>query len=354
MDWPLKIFFAAFLLAAAAIHGAQGDAMVTGAVFCDQCKDGQISLFDYPLRGRKVAVACADSNGQITMWKEETTNWFGNYAMTFEGTPDLSGCYARVSGSGPGCGAAAGPPKNLRLMFRMFETEMYSVEPLLSEPAQPMSFCPRSSTPVPPPVTPVTPPPVERPPPVTPVTPPPMERPPVPRLPPMSPLPRLPPMSPLPRFPPMSPLPRLPPMPRLPPLPPLPPMPPTTFFEASACPYKNWTMPEYKCYWKAVSPDMKVAVVFGLIAAQRYGTDMSLWKGLQGRGDPYRTLLREATTALLNSYNSVQFPFHPLGVIQDANWALMGSTRHVLHTALRFMRANAGYGKVSCKFTPCK
>lgn len=54
MDWPLKILFAAFLLAAAAIHGAQGDAMVTGTVFCDQCKDGQISLFDYPLRGDQI------------------------------------------------------------------------------------------------------------------------------------------------------------------------------------------------------------------------------------------------------------------------------------------------------------
>ncbi|KAH7833598.1 hypothetical protein Vadar_007989 [Vaccinium darrowii] len=329
MDWPLKLFFTAFVLAAAAIHGAQGDAMVTGTVFCDQCKDGQISLFDYPLNGRKVEVACADSNGQLTMWKEETTNWFGNYAMKIEGTPDLSGCYAKVSGIGQGCGAAAGPPKNLRLMFRMFDTEMYSVEPLLSEPAQPMSFCSSSSTPVPAPVTPV-------PAPVIPVIPPPVDRPPVPRLPPMPQLP---------------PLPRLPPMP---PLPPLPRMPPMSFFEASACPYRSWTMPEYKCYWKAVSPDMKVAVVFGLVAAQRYGTDMSLWKGMQGRGDPYRTLLREATTALLNSYNSVQFPFHPLGVIQDTNWALMGSTRHVLHTALHFMRANSGYGKVNCKFTPCK
>lgn len=54
MDWQLKILFAAFLLAAAAIHGAQGDAMVTGTVFCDQCKDGQISLFDYPLRGDQI------------------------------------------------------------------------------------------------------------------------------------------------------------------------------------------------------------------------------------------------------------------------------------------------------------
>ncbi|KAE9444648.1 hypothetical protein C3L33_23454, partial [Rhododendron williamsianum] len=50
----------------------------------------------------------ANSNGQLTMWKEETTNWFGSYAMRFERTPDLSGCYAKVSGSGQGCGAAAG------------------------------------------------------------------------------------------------------------------------------------------------------------------------------------------------------------------------------------------------------
>ncbi|KAG5526775.1 hypothetical protein RHGRI_032889 [Rhododendron griersonianum] len=103
---------------------------------------------------------------------------------------------------------------------------------------------------------------------------------------------------------------------------------------------RNRTMLEHKCYWKAVSPDMTVGVVFGLIAAQRYGTDvtdMSLWKGLQGRGDPYRTLLREATTALLNSYNSVQFPFHPLSVIQDTNWALMGWI-HTPHS----------------KFSPCK
>ena len=113
-------------------------------------------------------------------------------------------------------------------------------------------------------------------------------------------------------------------------------------------------MPEYKCYWRLVTPDMKVAVVFGLVAGQRYGTDMSLGMALKGRGEPYRTLLREATTALLNSYNSIQFAYHPLGVIQDLNLALMGSTRAVLRTGLRFMRANSGYGKVSCKFTTCK
>ncbi|XP_059654019.1 uncharacterized protein LOC132300801 [Cornus florida] len=314
MDWPNTLFFAAFLLVAAAIHGTQGDAMVSGSVFCDQCKDGQISLFDYPLYGIKVSMACADGNGQTTVWREETTNWFGNYAMRFEGTPDLSGCYAQVSGGGQGsmgCGAAPGPARYLKLMFRMFDTAMYTVDPLLSQPGQPMSFCPKSATPTVPA-------------PVTPSKPPPFRLPPAPRLPPMPPLPRL------------------------------PPMPPVPFLQASACPYQKWTMPEYKCYWKVVNPDTKVAVVFGLVAARRYGTDMTLWHAMQGRGDPYRTLLREGTTALLNSYNSLQYPYHPLGVVQHMNLALMGSTRHVLLTALRFLRANSGYGNVACRFETCK
>lgn len=115
-------------------------------------------------------------------------------------------------------------------------------------------------------------------------------------------------------------------------------------------------MPEYKCYWRGVNPDTKVALAFGLLAARRYGTDISLWQGLRGRGDPYRTLLREAITALLNSYNSIQFPYHTLGVIQHMNWALLSDNTHtVLMTALHFLRANSGYGtNVSCKFTPCK
>ena len=52
MNWPLKLFFTAFLIAAAAIDGTQADATVSGTVFCDQCKDGQISMFDYPLYGK--------------------------------------------------------------------------------------------------------------------------------------------------------------------------------------------------------------------------------------------------------------------------------------------------------------
>ncbi|GMY05513.1 protodermal factor 1 [Fagus crenata] len=326
MDLLEKLFFISFLILGAAIDGAQSNTMVTGTVFCDQCKDGQRSLFDYPISGIKVTIACANSNGQVTMSREETTNLFGNYAMKLDGTPDLGGCYAQVSGIGQGstgCNAAAGPAQNLRFLFRFFDMEMYTVDPLLAQPAQPMSFCPRSANPVPAPETPTG-------------SPPPFRLPPIPGLPPLPPLP------PLPSLPPLPPLPTLPPMPSLP------------FLNASACPHESWTMPEYKCYWRAVNPDTKVAVAFGLLAARRYGTDMTLWQGLQGRGEPYRTLLREGTTAFLNSYNSLQFPYNAIGVIQRMNWALMGSSRNVLLTALRFRRANSGYGQLSCKFTPCK
>ncbi|KAF8406579.1 hypothetical protein HHK36_008667 [Tetracentron sinense] len=298
MDSLHKLLFTSLLLLAAAVDDTLADAMVTGTVFCDQCKDGQRSLFDYPLYGVKVAVACADGNGQVTMWKEETTNWFGNYAMRFDGSPDLSGCYAQVSGSGQGstgCGTSAGPGRGLRLMFKMFDMEIYTVDSLLSQPAQPMAFCPRSTNPQPGPVAPPRPPTVK-----------------------------------------------------------LPPMPPMPFLEASACSYQNWTMPEYKCYWKLVGPDTKVAVAFGVIAARRYGTDMTLWEGLRGRGDLYMTLLREGITALLNSYNSLQFAYHTLGVIEHMNWALIGSPRQALLVALRFKRANSGIGNVRCNFTPCK
>lgn len=129
-------------------------------------------------------MACANSNGQITMRREETTNWFGTFAMRFDGVPDLTGCYAQISGSeqgSTGCSVAAGPAQPVRLMFSMFDMEMYAVDSLLSQPAQPMSFCPTSPTPA------------------TPTRP--------------------------PSF-------RLPPLPRLPPMPPAPPVP---FLEASAC-----------------------------------------------------------------------------------------------------------------------
>uniref|UniRef100_A0A7N0TD94 Uncharacterized protein n=1 Tax=Kalanchoe fedtschenkoi TaxID=63787 RepID=A0A7N0TD94_KALFE len=332
------------IICAAAFHGMEAATVVSGNVFCDQCRDGQLSLFDYPLSGIKVAVACPGSDGQATVVGEETTNWFGSYSVKFDGTPELSSCFVQVTGSDGdthNCAASAGPAQRLRALFKMFNYAFYSVDSLLSQPAQPMSFCPRAPTPptpspVPDPVTPVIPlpPTVTFPPPVTPV----------PVIPP-------PPVTPINPPPPIY---TLPPVSGLPPMPHLPPMPPAPYTEASACPYQSWTMPQYRCYWRAVNPDTKVALVFGPVAAERYGTDVTMWQSLQGRGDPYRTLLREGTTAYLNSLNSLQFPYNTIAVVAHMNSALLGSQNQVLLTALRFIRANGGYnGNTPCKFTPC-
>ncbi|XP_076931126.1 uncharacterized protein LOC143596165 [Bidens hawaiensis] len=286
------------------ISGANGDAMVSGSVFCDRCKDGKLSLFDYPLIGIKVSISCPGRDGQLKVISEETTNWIGNYIMRFNGAPDMSGCRAQVYGDGQGCQAVAGPAQSLNLVFQMFDTEIYTVDHLISQPAQPMSNCPRSSSP-----------------------------------------------SPILSPPPSNPAP-------VPQPPKLPPLPPVSFLEASACPYRYrmWMMPEYECYWRVLTPDLKVSFVFGPLAAQKYGNDITLRGSMMGRGDPYKTLLRESTTALLNSYNSLQFPYHPLDVVGRLNAALLGgSTRQVLMTALRFLRANSGNpGNVTCKFTTCK
>lgn len=133
-------------------------------------------------------MACPNNDGRVTNWAEETTDWIGNYAMRFEGTPDLSSCSVQVSPGGgqslKGCGATTGPPKPLKLMFRMFDMAMYSVDPLISQPAEPMSFCPRSISPVKPPPSFPVPTPVVKPPPA-------VVKPPLPRSPPQSPVPFL-------------------------------------------------------------------------------------------------------------------------------------------------------------------
>ncbi|MQL93814.1 hypothetical protein Taro_026473 [Colocasia esculenta] len=316
--WRLALPAALLLLLCTAIGGAVADAMVTGAVFCDQCRDGQRSLFDYPLCGAKVAVACAGGDGQVVVYKEGTTNWFGTYGLRFEGIDDLSRCYAQVVGGPEGCGAGAGPARGLNLLFRMFGMEMYTVDALLALPPQAMFFCPKPSPFPAPPAGPdagvvhhpPTPPEAPR------ALPPPRSTPPVEGS-------------------------------RPPSLP---------FLQASACPYEKWAMQEFRCYWTVVGPDTTVALAFGPLAARKYGTDMTLMQGLQGRGDLYRTLLREATAALLNSYNSLLFFYPTLSVIDRMNSALLGPPRQALMVALRFRRANsgaAGYGDARCTFAPC-
>ncbi|KAI3718329.1 hypothetical protein L6452_19194 [Arctium lappa] len=335
------VLVAATIVITVNVNVVKADTMVSGTVFCDQCKDGQISLLDYPLGGVKVLMACPGELGDFTLLREETTNWLGTFTTSFAGTLDMSSCRAQVSANGQGCGAAAGPAQDFRLRFRMFDTETYTIDPLIAQPAQPSPFCPRSS-PVPPPLLP---PPVNR----LPSADCPPQQPPLVQLPP---LPSLPPM---PQFPPMPQLPPLPALPPLPPFPSLPPMPSEPAFEASACPHQMWMMPQHKCYWNVLSPDLKVAIVFGPLASTKYGTNITLRESMFGRGDPYRTLLREGTTALLNSYNSIQFAYQPLDVVERVNSALTsGSIQQVLLTAFRFIMANSGQtGNVTCRFTTC-
>lgn len=122
----------------------------------------------------------------------------------------------------------------------------------------------------------------------------------------------------------------------------------------------KWSAPEHRCYWRVLTPNTTVAMAFGPLAAQRYGSELTLRDALEGRGDMYRTLLREATAALLNAYyNTPGGPFlYPTtaSVIDHMNGALLSSAQRVLIEGARFRRANSGGGgtaRLPCDFMPC-
>lgn len=46
-----NLLFVAFFVLCLAANEVTGYATVTGSVFCDQCKDGERSLFDFPVSG---------------------------------------------------------------------------------------------------------------------------------------------------------------------------------------------------------------------------------------------------------------------------------------------------------------
>ncbi|CAN6485344.1 unnamed protein product [Victoria cruziana] len=279
----------ALLLISIAAQGSKADVVVSGSVFCDQCKDGRRSFLDYPLNGVKVALACADAGGAEKVLMQETSNMVGTYSMRLKGSPDMKRCFVRVVGSPQHnwCTASAGPAARLLSpSISMFGVSFYTVDSLLLQPARPMSYCPKSLNPRPP----------------------------------------------TPTFPAMPPLP---------------------FLQPSACSYRYWLMPQNRCNWRVVGPETKVALAFGLAAAQKYGTDITLREGLLGRGDLYRTLLREATAALLNSYNSVRFEYPTLRVLWDMNQALQGTAAQATRQALRFRRANGGSRDVACRLASC-
>ncbi|KAL6848462.1 hypothetical protein ACP4OV_021756 [Aristida adscensionis] len=351
---------ASALAAAAEAAGTGASTVVAGMVFCDQCKDGARGLFDYPLYGARVAIQCGGGDTPLTV-RESNTNWFGGFSVRMEGSPDMNRCTARVVQGTGHCGAtASGAPRELTLAFRMLGLALYTVPPLLSQPEEAMDFCPghdrqwrppspsSSSSSPPAPFGPAAPGPFASP---APPLPPFWRRRPR-RLPPIW---RRPPALPQEQRPQPQPTPALPPPPPPPPLPAL--------AQGSACAYDKWAMAENRCHWRVVTPNTTVAMAFGPLAAQRYGPELTLREALEGRGDMYRTLLREATAALLNAYyNAPGGPFlYPTtaSVIDHMNGALLSSAQRVLIEGARFRRANGGAGgrgartRLPCDFTPC-
>eukprot|EP00249_Psilotum_nudum_P001148 c13485_g1_i1 orf=395-1276(-) len=127
------------------------------------------------------------------------------------------------------------------------------------------------------------------------------------------------------------------------------------FEKLSACPYNDWLDPQFKCYWRLLSPDTKVSVFYGETAGKKYGSDITLWQGLHGSGDINKVLLREAITASLNAFNSIHFYYSPVSVHVHFNQAIKGTDKDVVRWALAFKRANSGYGgKAKCLMTKCK
>lgn len=102
-----------------------------------------------------------------------------------------------------------------------------------------------------------------------------------------------------------------------------------------------------------VRPSTKVAEAFGENAARRYGTDLNLWQGLQGKEELYETLLRETIATLLNAYHSTDFPYTPKDVIYRMNFTLADNQDQVIRTTMGFHNINNHYG-YGCDLTPCK
>ncbi|KAJ1277423.1 hypothetical protein BS78_04G002600 [Paspalum vaginatum] len=343
----LLLLFAAAVAEAAVPGPATASTVVAGMVFCDQCKDGARGLFDYPLYGARVAIQCGGGDTPLTV-RESNTNWFGGFSVRMEGSPDMNRCTARVVQGTGHCGAAsAGAPRELALAFRMLGLALYTVPPLLSQPEEAMDFCPAGSRSggsswTPPAASSTH---VQPPAPTTSTTAPPVvppfwrRRPIVWRKPPHQ-------------------------QQEVSPAPPRPAAPAQQQQEGSACTYDLWASPEHGCHWRVVTPNTTVAMAFGPLAAQRYGPELTLRDALEGRGDVYRTLLREATAALLNAYyNAPGGPFlYPTtaSVIDHMNGALLSAGQRVLIEGARFRRANAGGGgpagraRLPCRLTPCQ
>jgi len=80
----------------------------------------------------------------VVDYAQASTNFLGDFMVSFKGKEDLSGCYVYLSGSSDGkCNIVGGGGKTLSLKSKFLFKAMYVVDPLFYKPAKPMGFCPK-------------------------------------------------------------------------------------------------------------------------------------------------------------------------------------------------------------------
>lgn len=92
----------------------------------------------------KVSVQCKDKAGKVVDYAQASTNFLGDFMVSFKGKEDLSGCYVYLSGSADSkCNIVGGGGKTLSLKSKFLFKAMYVADPLFYKPAKPMGFCPK-------------------------------------------------------------------------------------------------------------------------------------------------------------------------------------------------------------------
>jgi hypothetical protein len=93
----------------------------------------------------KVSVQCKDGNGKVVDSAHASTNFLGDFIVSFKGKEDLTGCSVYLAGSPDGkCNIVGGGGKTLSLKSKFLFKAMYVVDPLFYRPSKPMGFCPKT------------------------------------------------------------------------------------------------------------------------------------------------------------------------------------------------------------------
>ena len=92
----------------------------------------------------KVSVQCKDAKGKVIDYAQASTNFLGDFIVSFKGKEDLKGCSVYLAGSPDrNCNIVGGGGRTLSLKSKFLFKAMYVVDPLFYKPSKPMGFCPR-------------------------------------------------------------------------------------------------------------------------------------------------------------------------------------------------------------------